>query len=51
MSKIVARWQDWTGTGLEHLVLTEEPDQVVAEAAILGERRRQCLRCALRYPL
>ena len=36
MSKIVARWQDWTGTGLEHLVLREEPHQVVAEAAILG---------------
>jgi hypothetical protein len=36
MSKIVARWQDWTGSGIEHLVLTEEANQIVAEAAILG---------------
>jgi uncharacterized protein len=36
MNKIIARWQDWTGTGIEHLVLTEKPNQIVAEAAILG---------------
>lgn len=36
MNKIIARWQDWSGKGIEHLVLTEEPNQIVAEAAILG---------------
>jgi uncharacterized protein len=36
MNKIIARWQDWTGTGIEHLVLTEEPNQILAEAAVLG---------------
>jgi uncharacterized protein len=30
------RWQDWSGNGLQHLVLSEEPDRVVAEAAVLG---------------
>lgn len=35
-NRIVARWQDWSGTGIEHLVLREGPDQVVAEAAILA---------------
>jgi hypothetical protein len=34
--KIVARWQDWSGKGLEHLVLQEDPDEIVAEAAIVG---------------
>jgi uncharacterized protein len=37
MSKeIIARWQDWSGKGLEHLVLDEDPDEIVAEAAIIG---------------
>jgi hypothetical protein len=37
MSKtIVARWQDWSGKGLEHLVLQEDSDEIVAEAAIIG---------------
>jgi hypothetical protein len=36
MSKIVARWQDWSGQGLEHLVLAESADEVIAEAAILA---------------
>jgi hypothetical protein len=34
--KIVARWQDWSGKGIEHLVLQEDPDEIVAEAAIVG---------------
>ncbi len=34
--KIVARWQDWSGKGIEHLVLEEDADEIVAEAAILG---------------
>ena len=29
MNKIIARWQDWRGTGLEHLVITEEPFLIV----------------------
>jgi hypothetical protein len=36
MKTIVARWQDWTGKSFEHLVLKEGPDQIVAEAAVLG---------------
>jgi len=33
---IVARWQNWAGQSLEHLVLREGPDAIVAESAILG---------------
>jgi uncharacterized protein len=36
MSQTIARWQDWSGTGIEHLVLTEEESGVVAEAALLA---------------
>jgi hypothetical protein len=36
MNKVIARWQDWSGKGLEHLVLTEGPDKIVADAVILG---------------
>jgi hypothetical protein len=32
----VVRWQDWSGQGIQHLVLREEPDRVVAEAAVLS---------------
>ena len=31
---IVARWQEWSGKGLEHLVLREGPDRILAEAVI-----------------
>lgn len=31
---IVARWQQWSGEGIEHLVLQEGPDRIVAEAVI-----------------
>src|SRR6185436_8494276 len=31
---IVARWQEWSGKGIEHLVLHEGPDRIVAEAVI-----------------
>lgn len=34
--KIVARWQDWSGKGIEHLVLREEPDEIAAEAVVVG---------------
>jgi hypothetical protein len=33
---IVARWQDWAGTSIEHLVLREGPDAIVAESALLA---------------
>jgi hypothetical protein len=36
MNKVIARWQDWSGKGMEHLVLTEGPDEIVADAVILG---------------
>jgi hypothetical protein len=32
----IARWQDWSGTGVEHLVLREELTGVVTEAALLA---------------
>jgi hypothetical protein len=34
--KIVARWEDWSGKSLEHLVMRENPDEIVADAAILA---------------
>ena len=36
MSVIVARWRDWPGTGLQHVVLEQRPDAIVAEAAVLA---------------
>jgi hypothetical protein len=35
--KIVARWQAWEEAGLEHLVLQEGPQGIVAEASIIGQ--------------
>ena len=32
-----ARWQDWAGIGLQHLVLREAEDEIVAEAAVVGD--------------
>jgi len=32
----VARWQDWSGEGVQHLVLTTRPDRIVAEGVVLG---------------
>jgi uncharacterized protein len=34
--KIIVRWHDWSGKGIEHLVLSEGSDEIIAEAAILG---------------
>ena len=31
----VARWEDWSGRGLQHVVLTERPDAVVDEAVCI----------------
>jgi uncharacterized protein len=36
MHTIIARWQDWSGRGIEHLVLIEGPHQISADAAVLG---------------
>jgi hypothetical protein len=33
---VVARWRDWSGEGIEHLVLQERPDGIHAEAVVLG---------------
>jgi uncharacterized protein len=35
-NKIVARWQDWSGQRIEHLVLNEGENEITAEAAIIG---------------
>jgi uncharacterized protein len=32
-----ARWQDWAGTGLQHLVLRQGGDEIVAEAVVVGD--------------
>lgn len=32
-----ARWQGWAGTGLQHLVLREGRDEIVAQAAVVGD--------------
>lgn len=34
---ITARWRDWAGDSLQHLVLTQGVDGIVAEAAVVGE--------------
>jgi uncharacterized protein len=31
----VARWEDWSGRGLQHLVLTERGDGIIAEAVCI----------------
>ncbi len=36
MGRTRARWQDWSGKGIEHLVPKEGPDQIVADSAVLG---------------
>src|SRR5262249_61777697 len=33
---IVARWQDWSGDGIQHLVLNMRPDRIVAEGVVLA---------------
>lgn len=32
----IARWRDWSGKGIEHLVLTERRYEIVADSVILG---------------
>ena len=33
---IVARWQDWAGDGIQHLVLETRVDRIVAEGVVLA---------------
>src|SRR5262245_33100529 len=33
---IVARWQDWSGDGIQHLVLRTQSDVIVAEGIVLA---------------
>ena len=33
--RTTARWRTWSGDGIQHLVLTEGPDGVVAEAVVI----------------
>jgi uncharacterized protein len=33
---IVARWQEWSGKGLQHLVLTESAEDIAIDAAVIG---------------
>ena len=44
---IVARWQDWSGSGLEHLCLRETADRIVADAAVVGSAEDELF--AVRY--
>jgi hypothetical protein len=37
MSSIVARWQDWAGEGLEHLVLRDGSADWLAESLVIGD--------------
>lgn len=48
MNITVARWRDWGGTGIEHLVLTEDTEEVVAESALLGTSEKGTV-FAVRY--
>lgn len=35
-SRRVVRWQDWSGTGIEHLTLRTGPDGIDAESVVIG---------------
>lgn len=45
--KIVARWNDWESKSLEHLVLREGPDEMIAESSIIGSAEDEAF--AARY--
>jgi uncharacterized protein len=49
VTRIVVRWQDWAGEGLEHLVLQSAPDGVTVESMVLGSDEGE--RFAVRYRL
>ena len=37
MEPIIARWSDWTGTGVEHLVLTHNTDAITADGVVISD--------------
>jgi uncharacterized protein len=43
----IARWTNWEGEGLEHLVLREAPGAIVAESVVIGKAERRVF--ALHY--
>jgi hypothetical protein len=45
--RIIARWQDWSAAGLEHLVLEEGPAGIETDSAILATIEAEAI--ALRY--
>ncbi|HYK63978.1 MAG TPA: putative glycolipid-binding domain-containing protein [Patescibacteria group bacterium] len=47
MSALVARWQSWDSTGIEHLVLREGSREIVAESVVVASV--QHLKFAIRY--
>lgn len=47
MTSRIARWQNWEGDGFEHLALLEEPNGIVAEAAIVATVESEAF--AIRY--
>ena len=47
MNQIIARWQDWDGRGLEHLVLSEAADEISVDSVIIATVNDRAL--ALRY--
>ena len=48
MSAIIARWQDWDGEGLEHLVLDGREYQVLADSFVIGQGEGQPFALAYR---
>ncbi len=48
MTTIVARWRDWSGEGIQHLVLHAAPDRIVAEAVIVASEEGVRLGARLR---
>jgi len=44
---VVARWQDWDANGIEHLVLREDPREIVAESVVVTSATDSAF--ALRY--
>jgi hypothetical protein len=49
MPTIVARWRDWLGQSIEHLVLNVSLDRIVADAAVIGTTDGQVF--AARYKI
>jgi uncharacterized protein len=49
MPTIIARWQDWAGRSIEHLVLKEGPTQIASDAVVLGTVDDQVF--AVRYKI